>query len=140
VDRYRLQGDVCSCLRGSPHLRKKSMFVGARLVARLGLLCALFPACLKGQDVQPRVYTPAPVGVNLLTLAYSYSSGAILFDKTIPIEDADADIHSVAVAFSRSTGVFGMSGRIDLVVPFVTGDWVGDLETFRPSSRHVPDR
>ena len=42
---------------------------------------------LMAQDVQPRVYAPAPTGVNVLTLGYAYSSGDVLFDKTIPIEE-----------------------------------------------------
>jgi len=77
------------------------------------------------QDVQPRVYTPAPAGVNLATLAYSYSSGEVLFDKTIPIDDAVGDIHSVAAGYSRSIGLAGMAGRIDVALPFVIGDWEG---------------
>lgn len=92
------------------------------------------PVC--GQDVQPRVYTPAAVGVNLATLAYSNSNGAVLFDKTIPIEDAVGDIHSVAAGYSRSIGVAGVAGRVDLVLPFVSGDWEGLVESeFRTTSR-----
>lgn len=94
----------------------------ATLVLVLGLFA---PGEMYGQDVQPRVYTPAPVGVNLATLGYSYSSGSVLFDKTIPIEDAVGSIHSLAAGYSRSTGVAGMAGRIDVVLPFVTGEWEG---------------
>ena len=77
------------------------------------------------QDVQPRVFSPAPVGTNVIGLAYSYSTGAVLFDKSIPIEDAEGNIHSVALAFSRSMGILGMSGRFDVVLPMVTGQWKG---------------
>jgi hypothetical protein len=80
---------------------------------------------MHGQDVQPRVYTPAPVGVNLATVGYSYSNGAVLFDKTIPIEDAVGSIHSIAAGYSRSVGIAGMASRIDVVQPFVTGQWEG---------------
>lgn len=83
---------------------------------------------LPGQDVQPRVYTPAPVGVNLLTLGYAYSNGPVLFDKTIPIENASARVHSLTPAYSRSLGLFGRAARADLAVPFVTGEWEGDVE------------
>jgi len=78
-----------------------------------------------GQDVQPRVYTPAPVGMNLATVGYSYSNGAVLFDKTIPIEDAVGSMHSIAAGYSRSVGIAGMASRIDVVLPFVTGQWEG---------------
>ena len=108
---------------------------GGRATALAGL-CLLLPLALRGQDVQPRVYTPAPVGVNLVTLGYTYSAGAVLFDKTIPIEDAEADIHGLALAYSRSIGIFGMAGRADILVPFVVGDWAGEVDrTLRTASR-----
>jgi hypothetical protein len=104
--------------------------------AALAGLCLLLPLELRGQDVQPRVYAPAPVGANAVTLAYAFSSGAMLFDRTIPIEDAEADIHSVTTAYSRSVNVFGMAGRADVAVPFVIGQWEGDVDrTFRATSR-----
>jgi hypothetical protein len=107
-----------------------------RTVAVAGL-CLFVPAGLVCQDVQPRVYTPAPVGVNLITLGYGYSAGAVLFDKTIPIEDAEADIHSLNLAYSRSIGLLGMAGRVDVAVPFVIGDWEGAVtQTFQTASRN----
>jgi hypothetical protein len=82
---------------------------------------------LPGQDVQPRVYTPAPVGVNLATLAYAFSTGPVLFDKTIPIDEAEGDIHSISAGYSRSFGVAGRAGRVDVALPFVIGDWEGTV-------------
>lgn len=90
--------------------------------------CLLSTTVAEAQDVQPRIYTPAPVGVNLITVGYAFSSGAVLFDKTIPVENASANIHSLAVAYSRSVGVSGMAGRIDVALPFVvSGEWEGDV-------------
>lgn len=91
-------------------------------------LFLLSPARLNAQDVQPKVYTPAPVGASLFALGYMYSSGEVLFDKTIPIEDATGNIHSFSAAYSRSIGVFGNAGRADVVLPFVTGDWEGNVQ------------
>ena len=87
----------------------------------------LAPSLLDAQDVQPRVYAPAPTGANLFTMAYAYSSGAMLFDRTIPIENAQASIHSFTAAYSRSTGLFGKAGRFDVAVPLVTGYWEGEV-------------
>ena len=91
---------------------------------------------LMAQDVQPRVYAPAPTGLNVLTLGYAYSSGAMLFDKTIPIENVQADIHSFNAAYSRSTALFGKAGRFDVAVPLVSGRWEGQvLEEMQQTSR-----
>ena len=91
-------------------------------------LVILAPAILMAQDVQPRVYAPAPTGLNLLTIGYAYSTGAVLFDKTIPIENASANIHGFSAAYSRSTGLFGKAGRFDVALPLVQGHWEGDVE------------
>ena len=90
-------------------------------------LFLLVSTVINAQDVQPRVYAPAPTGVNVLTLGYAYSSGAVLFDKTVPIDDAIGTIHSVNAAWSRSIAVMGMAGRFDVAVPFVSGEWQGDI-------------
>ena len=103
-------------------------------VPGFALACVIGAGELFAQDVQPRVYTPAPVGINLVTLGYSYSSGAVLYDKTIPIEDASARVHSLSAAYSRSIGLFGSAGRIDLAVPFVSGEWVGELKQLASSA------
>lgn len=105
-----------------------------RRTSVLAGLCLLIPIALNAQDVQPRVYAPAPVGVNILTLGYAYSTGSVLFDKTVPIDDVLADIHSFNVAYSRSIAVLGMAGRADVAVPFVSGDWEGEVTQSREST------
>ena len=91
-------------------------------------LGAALPAAVEAQDVQPRVYTPAPVGVNAITLNYAFSTGGLLFDKTVPVENVVGDVHSISPAYSRTLGVFGLSARADIVVPFVVGEWTGDVD------------
>jgi hypothetical protein len=96
------------------------------LVAAL-LAAAAVPGVAVAQDVEPRFLTPAPVGMNGAGLGYAFSTGAVLLDKTIPVEDLDGDIHTVSAAFARFFGLFGMTSRADLLVPFATGDWTGEL-------------
>jgi len=99
-----------------------------RAPALFAVLHLALPIGLAGQDVQPRVYTPAPVGVNAVTLNYAFSTGGLLFDKTVPVEDVIGDVHSLTPAYSRTLGVFGLAARADIAVPFVIGDWTGDVD------------
>jgi len=96
-------------------------------VAVLASLYVAIPKVAGAQDVQPRVYVPAPVGMNGISLMYSFSTGALLYDKTLPVENVTGDIHSIVAAYSRSLSAFGMSARADVAVPFVDGDWEGEL-------------
>jgi hypothetical protein len=66
-----------------------------------------------------------PVGVNFLIAGYAYSSGNILLDPAIPIDNLDARLHTVAGGYVRSVGVFGWSGKVNVIVPFAAGDWEG---------------
>jgi hypothetical protein len=51
----------------------------------------------------------------------------MLFDKTIPIENVQANIHSFNAAYSRSTAFLGKAGRFDLALPLVQGQWEGEV-------------
>jgi hypothetical protein len=98
-------------------------WLGVALVAVLGAA----PEAAVGQDVEPRFYAAAPVGVSAVGLGYIYSTGAVLLDKTIPVENLDGDIHTVTGVFARFFGLFGMMSRADVVVPYATGNWSGEL-------------
>jgi hypothetical protein len=88
----------------------------------------LLPTSLAGQDVQPRALSPAPVGSNLISAVYAFSTGAVLTDKTIPVQDLDGDVHSFSFAYGRAFGLFGLAAKADAIVPVVTGRWRGTLQ------------
>jgi hypothetical protein len=80
----------------------------------IGLLAAV-PA--SAQSIEPRAYSPAPVGTNFAILAWSESTGAIPIDAALPLSDIDLKIDAVLSAYARSIDLFGKSGKIDLIVP-----------------------
>lgn len=92
-----------------------------------GVAVALFGAPLAAQELEPRSLQNAPVGTTFLVAATGYSHGNLLVDPALPIEDATADVWSVAVALSRALDLFGLSGRVGVVAPFLTGTWQGTL-------------
>lgn len=92
------------------------------------LVGTVFPPGVQSQDVEPRFLVPAPVGTNFAALAYSFSSGAVLADKTVPVQDVDGDVHLVGPAVGRFFGFFGVTSRADVVIPVGTGTWYGELE------------
>ena len=50
------------------------------------------------QELEPRAYRPLPSGLNFIALTYSYSSGNVLVDATIPLEGLEADIQSASLS------------------------------------------
>lgn len=81
------------------------------------------------QDLEPRAFSPAPVGLNIVAAGYAYSFGNVLFDPALPITDGEAKLHTVVGAYVRTIDFFGMSGKVDAIVPFAAhGKWVGRVD------------
>jgi hypothetical protein len=97
------------------------------------------------QELEPRNLTNVPVGVNFMVLGYGYSQGNVLLDPAVPIEGLNAKLNALVAGYVRSINLFGMSGKVEVLLPFAGGDWYGQVEgidssTFRtgfgdPSAR-----
>ena len=59
------------------------------------------------------------------------TSGEVVFDPTLPIEDAEADINAVTIGYARGLDVAGRSARLEVLVPYTWGSaeglFVGEL-------------
>ena len=89
------------------------------------------------QELEPRSLTNIPKKMNFVVAGYGYSWGSTLLDASIPIEDLNSQLHGIIAAYARSIDFFGMSSKIDVVVPYVFGDWDGYLEgTYATASRN----
>jgi hypothetical protein len=99
---------------------------------RIALLASMAVALLgipgaQAQDLEPRAYSPAPVGTNFVTLTYSRSSGDVLLDPSLPIENAQVDFNTAVVGYYHSFGLFGRQTTASLAVPYVWGSGSGVL-------------
>jgi len=93
------------------------------------VLVISIPGSILAQDLEPRFLSPAPTGMNFIILGYGYSTGNVLLDRSLPLEDTESKLHSVTAAFARSINIFGLSGRIQASVPFATATWYSDLNS-----------
>jgi hypothetical protein len=75
------------------------------------------------QELEPRNLTNLPVGINAFAGGYVYSSGNILLDPAIPIEDLKSNLHTFVFGYLRTINLFGLSSKIDIVIPLAFGDW-----------------
>lgn len=94
----------------------------ARGLSLAALLC-LLPAIGTAQDLTPRAYFPAPVDSNAVILTYALSDGELVFDPTLPIDDATGRIHAPVVSLYHAFSWFGRSASITGSVPFARGDF-----------------
>jgi hypothetical protein len=103
----------------------------SRLV--LALLMFSSACCAFGQQLEPRAYSPSPVGTNFLVLGFARSSGGVTFDPTLPITDVDAKLNSSFVAMGRTFGLFGRQSLITAALPYVWGELSGKVAEQRRS-------
>ena len=88
----------------------------ALTVVLLSLLAALSTA--RAQDIEPRMYSNAPVGVNFLIAGYAYTEGALSADPSLPLEDPQLRASNAVFGYARVIDFWGKSARIDTIVPF----------------------
>lgn len=81
--------------------------------------------CVIAQELEPRALTNLPVGMNFALVGYAYTQGNLLFDPSLPLEDAEARLHTLVGAYVRSINFFGLSGKVDAIIPYGIGDWTG---------------
>ncbi len=105
-------------------------------LAAMALLAGPGPDLLHAQELEPRLLSNAPRGMNFGLLGYVYSTGNILLDPAISIEDLDSRVHTLVGAFVHSFSLAGVSSKLDVIVPLASGDWTGIVEG-RDSARSV---
>jgi hypothetical protein len=99
---------------------------GIVLAASMTLLFFGMPR-IAAQDLEPRAYSPAPVGTNFVIITYSHSSGDVLLDPSIPIQDASVQFNIGGMGYYHSFGLFGRQTTATLAVPYVWGSGSGLL-------------
>lgn len=91
------------------------------------LLSVLLAGFLSGgnanaQEMEPRAYSNAPIGMNFLLTAYAYSDGALLFDPAVPIQGANATVNTAIIAYAHTFDFGGQSARFGFTFPYADLD------------------
>ncbi len=101
----------------------------ASLTFRSLAVAAILSAAAHGQDLEPRAYSNAPIGLNFLIAGYGHTSGSVLTDPSLPIDNVSVESDFAAFAFAHTLEVFGQSAKIDYVQGygnlFAVGDFLG---------------
>jgi hypothetical protein len=110
---------------------------GTIAFARAGILAAVLTgAQATAQDLTPRTYWPAPTGTRLVIFGYSYQTGDVVTDPSIPIAGVDSKIDSAVIAYQQTLDLFGRTGNFQLEVPYVDGTTTGMVAN-EPGRRDV---
>ncbi len=95
-------------------------------VTAFGLIITAFN--VHAQDLEPRAYSNTPVGMNFLLVGYQYSQGGLLFDPTVPITDADANVNMGLLGYVHTLDIADKSAKVGVLLPFAGLDANGYVE------------
>ena len=83
----------------------------------LVLVVVTIAAGARGQSLEPRAYTNAPVGMNFLIAGYAHSTGGLATNPALPIRNAELTVRTPVLAYARTLDAWGKSAKFDAIVP-----------------------
>ena len=84
----------------------------------LAAACLAWLAAVQAQDIEPRSYSNAPVGVNFAIAGLADARGALEFDPATRLTNAKISTQSAIFAYARSLDLWGLSGKFDAILPY----------------------
>ena len=76
-------------------------------------------------DVEPRLYSNVPTGLNFFSIGYAHSSGEVTFDTSVPLADVEGEVDSMVLSYSRGLNIAGKSALLTFVIPYADIDLEG---------------
>lgn len=92
------------------------------------ILFITFPTnAIRAQDLAPRAYIITPVHTNAVNFTYTFSTGNLIFDGSVPITDATAKISVPILSLFHTINFFGRSANITASLPYGVGNFHGTV-------------
>jgi len=92
--------------------------LASRVLAPVACVLASVATPAGAQDIEPRTYFNAPIGINFLIVGYAYTQGALLFDTALELTDANLKTANAVLAYARVFELGGKAATFDVVVPY----------------------
>ena len=90
------------------------------------LLCCAH-AGLNAQDLEPRAYSPSPIGVNFAVLGFAHSSGDVLLDSSLPLSNVNVKLDASIAGYGHTFDWLGRSANVVAAIPIIRADASGDV-------------
>ncbi len=100
----------------------------------LALYCVA--AGVAAQDVEPRRWTPFPVGTTVVGLGVIRGEGDVAFDPLLKLTDTRVETTATEVSVIHAFDLFGQTARVDVRLPLQHVRWQGLLDG-APRTRDV---
>jgi hypothetical protein len=82
----------------------------------------------RAQDLSPRAYIITPIHSNAVVLTYSFQTGGIVINPTLPVNNANGTLHGFIFSYFHTFSFFGRSANVTALLPYTIGNFRADLE------------
>jgi hypothetical protein len=118
------------CSKGMHHAATKSSSAlchhGSR-IAFLALALRLWTGEAASQELEPRAFSPAPIGTKFLLSGFGGSRGAYVVDAAVPVENVQAEVSFALLAGGYTFNLAGHQARLLALLPYAWGGVSGDI-------------
>ena len=88
----------------------------------------LLTAAASAQEMEPRAFSPAPIGTNFALAGISHLSGDVSTDPSLPVTNVQGNINIYSLAYVHTFGFLGRSASAGILVPYVRAGVSGNVE------------
>lgn len=89
------------------------------------MFCSLWVAESAAQELTPRLFWPTPKGTRVLVSGYSYTSGDVFLDLSLPVEDSESQINTGILAYAQTLDLWGRTSNFLINAPYAWGTATG---------------
>jgi hypothetical protein len=93
----------------------------------VALHCGAIADHALAQELEPRAYTPSPIGAQYVVVGYSHQTGNVFVDPTLPISDIAVRLDTGSLTYGRTFGLLGRHTSVNVTLPYVLGNVKGTV-------------
>ena len=90
-------------------------------------LIAILASTAAGQEMEPRAYSPAPMGTQFVLVSYGHQSGDVLLDASLPLKDVSVKLNAASVGYGRTLNFAGRQANVAVLFPYIWGTAQGTV-------------
>ena len=90
-------------------------------------LSAAIASTAAAQEMEPRAYSPAPVGTQFVVLSYGHQSGDVLLDASLPLKDVSINLNAATFGYGRTFNLAGRQANVAVLFPYLWGTAEGTI-------------
>lgn len=121
------------------HMHSLIYFQPRRVISPILVATALaieISASTQAQEMEPRAYSNAPIGMNFFIAGYAYTDGAVPFDSALPVKNAEIKTSNAVAAYAHVFDLWGQSAKVNVVLPYTSLSGTAELSG-HPMAREI---